>query len=206
MSNENLNFNYVSFFTLSRSIHSGWIAMHCWIIRPVGIPTVFPWQFSHLHSPNGTNCHPLGRSKWDWERVYIIQILGWFDSRLAPSQWETSLQSNAVSHWMGPSLDLPLRYVNTQYETRTKWDGSTWWRHKMETFSALLAICVGNSPGTQRPVTWSFDVSIDLRQNKRLSKQLWSWWFERLSRPLWRYRNGPVMLQAMRWTTMTPLF
>ena len=33
----------------------------------------------------------------------------------------------------------------------------------METFSALLAICAGNSPGTgefpaQRPVTWSFDV------------------------------------------------
>ena len=25
------------------------------------------------------------------------------DSRLAPSQWETSLQSNAVSHWLGPA-------------------------------------------------------------------------------------------------------
>ena len=24
----------------------------------------------------------------------------------------------------------------------------TWWRHQMETFSALLAICAGNSPGT----------------------------------------------------------
>ena len=36
-----------------------------------------------------------------------------------------------------------------------------WWRHQMETFSALLAICAGNSPVTgefpaQRPVTWSF--------------------------------------------------
>ena len=38
-----------------------------------------------------------------------------------------------------------------------------WWRHQMETFSALLAICVGNSPVTgefpsQRPVTrsWCF--------------------------------------------------
>ena len=26
------------------------------------------------------------------------------------------------------------------------WDWSTWWRHQMETFSALLAICAGNSP------------------------------------------------------------
>ena len=33
------------------------------------------------------------------------------------------------------------------------------WHHQMETFSALLAICAGNSPVTaQRPVTWSFDV------------------------------------------------
>ena len=38
-----------------------------------------------------------------------------------------------------------------------------WWRHKMETFSALLAICAGNSPvpdelPAQGPVTGSFDV------------------------------------------------
>ena len=42
---------------------------------------------------------------------------------------------------------------------------------------------------TQRPVTRSFDVFFDLRLNKRLSKQLWCWWFETLSRPLWRHRN-----------------
>ena len=46
----------------------------------------------------------------------------------------------------------------------------------METFSALLAICVGNSPvlgefPTQRPVTWNFDVFFDLRPNKLLIKQ-----------------------------------
>ena len=65
----------------------------------------------------------------------------------------------------------------------------------METFSALLAICAGNSPvpgefPAQRPVTQSFDVFFDLRLNKRLSKQSWGWWFETLSRPLWRQRNG----------------
>ena len=52
----------------------------------------------------------------------------------------------------------------------------SWWRHQMETFSALLAICEGNSPvpgefPTQRPVTWSSDVYFDLRLNKRLCKQ-----------------------------------
>ena len=44
----------------------------------------------------------------------------------------------------------------------------------METFSALLAICAGNSPVTgefpaQRLVTRSFDVYFDMRPNKRLS-------------------------------------
>ena len=58
---------------------------------------------------------------------------------------------------------------------RKTWD-QTLWRHQIETFSALLALCAGNSSVTgefpsQRPVTWSFDVFFDLRLNKRLSKQ-----------------------------------
>ena len=43
---------------------------------------------------------------------------------------------------------------------------------------------------TQRPVTRSFDVYFDLRLNKPLSKQPWGWWFETLSRSLWRHRNA----------------
>ena len=61
----------------------------------------------------------------------------------------------------------------------------SWWRHQMETFSALLAICAGNPPvpgdfPAQRPVTRSFDIFFDLRLNKRFSKQSWGWWFETL--------------------------
>ena len=46
----------------------------------------------------------------------------------------------------------------------------------METLSALLAICAGNSPvagefPAQRSVTQSFDVFFDLHLNKRLSNQ-----------------------------------
>ena len=64
----------------------------------------------------------------------------------------------------------------------------------METFSALLAICAGNSPVSgefpaQRPVTRSFDVFFDVRLIKRLSKHSRGWWFETLSHPLWRHRN-----------------
>ena len=31
------------------------------------------------------------------------------DSRFAPSQWETFLQSNAISHWLGANLESALR-------------------------------------------------------------------------------------------------
>ena len=80
--------------------------------------------------------------------------------------------------------------------SRDQWEFQlfSWWRHQMETLSALLAICAGNSPVTgefaaQRPVTRSFDVFFDLRLNKRLSKQSWGWWFETPSCSLWRHRN-----------------
>ena len=52
----------------------------------------------------------------------------------------------------------------------------------METFSALLALCAGNSPVTgefpsQSPLTRSFDVFLDMCLNKRLSKQSRRQWF-----------------------------
>ena len=71
----------------------------------------------------------------------------------------------------------------------------SWWRHQMETFSALLALRAGKSPVTgefplQRPVTWSFDVFFEMRLNKRLSIQSWGWWFAMPSRSSWHHCNG----------------
>ena len=89
----------------------------------------------------------------------------------------------------------------------------SWWRHQMETFSALLAVCAGNSPvpgefPSQRPVTRSFDVFFDLRLNKWLSKQSWGWWFETLSSPLWCHcnmQNCPVPWRSLEWITTDSL-
>ena len=64
----------------------------------------------------------------------------------------------------------------------------------METFSALLALCEGNSP-----VTRSFDVFFDLHLNKRLSKQSWGWWFETHSRSLWRHCNESILRPTIQW-------
>ena len=73
----------------------------------------------------------------------------------------------------------------------------SWWRHQMEQFSALLAICAGSSPvpgdfPAQRPVTRSFDVFFDLQSDKRLSKQWWGWCVKTPSCPLLRHRNVDV--------------
>ena len=75
----------------------------------------------------------------------------------------------------------------------------TWWRHQMETFSALPALRAGNSPvngefPSQRPVMRSFDIFFDLRLNKQLSKQSGGWWFETPSCPLWRHCNENIQI------------
>ena len=59
------------------------------------------------------------------------------------------------------------------------WNITTWWCHHMEALSTQLALCVGNPPVTggfpsQRPVMWTFDVSLV----KLLDKEMRGRWFE----------------------------
>ena len=117
-----------------------------------------------------------------------------------------------------------MPYINPGGTCHRKWPGSvstfdkmsyrkilSLWRHQMETFSALLALCVGNSPvpgefPSQRPVTRSFGVFFDLRLNKHLSKQSWGWWFETTLCSLWHHCN--VQSRSRRigsWTYRIPL-
>ena len=76
------------------------------------------------------------------------------------------------------------------------------WRHPMEVFSALLALCAGNSPvidefPSQKPVTWDFDVFFDLCLKKQLNQQSRRWWFETPSRWLWHHCSGVFWLCAV---------
>ena len=86
----------------------------------------------------------------------------------------------------------------------------SWWRHQMEIFSVLLALCAGNSLVTdefpsQWPVSWrSFDALFDLRLNKGLSKQSKCWWFETPSCSLWRHYNG-IACRYWYWSNLPPL-
>ena len=97
--------------------------------------------------------------------------------------------------WVDTYMVLNFVYCFLFMPTFSCWYGdSSWWRHQMETLSALLAICAGNSPvpgesPAQRPVTRSFDVFFDLCLNKRLREQSWGWLFETLSHAFWRHCN-----------------
>ena len=75
--------------------------------------------------------------------------------------------------------------------------GHSWGTHddQMKTFTALLALCTGNSPVTgefppQRPMTQSFYIFFYLRLNKQLSKQSRRRWFETPSPSLSCHCNG----------------
>ena len=67
------------------------------------------WQLHAIHN--------------EWISVFLLETfvannmssssLGWIqirdEYRFTPSQWETSLQSNAVSHWLGANLQSALQ-------------------------------------------------------------------------------------------------
>ena len=83
-------------------------------------------------------------------------------------------------HWLlkpePPIIEISLSISCLRFHSNLpRLMSCSWWRHQMETFSALLVLCEVNSPVTgefpvQMPVTQSFDVFFDLRLNKRLSK------------------------------------
>ena len=65
--------------------------------------------------------------------------------------------------------------INGTVQNNTQSDNTSW-RHQVETYSTLLALCDGKPPvnggfPSQRPVTQSFDVFFDFRLNKRVGKQ-----------------------------------
>ena len=132
------------------------------------------------------NKHVIITSFWRNNYVFITLCVCWVSN----DDISTTKQSTTKTRCLFHGTYNIYKHIHQLY--------ISWWRHQMETFSALLAIRAGNSPvpgdfPTQRPVTRSFDVFFDLRLNKRLSKQSGGWWFEMPSRPLWRHCNVSIL-------------
>ena len=85
------------------------------------------------------------------------RLPGWYrsDSRLAPSQWETSLQSNAVSHWLSANLQwfpvvAPAMAVQWHSMVRTglekSWNLTLDWKsHWILCWPGKMAFCLEKS-------------------------------------------------------------
>ena len=168
-------------------------------------------------------CHPDDISyhhmssewlSWSWHLTgmsydNVIMSSGWHTLRFSShpddiANFDFSQHAVALQRFRTEALSGPF-FFNFKRPWLDPEGLVPWWRHQMETFSALLAICAGNSPvpgefPAQRPVTQSFDVFFDHPLNKRLSKQWWCWWFETLSRPLWRHCNA--MKYSFYWVTL----
>ena len=163
------------------------------------------------HPWNELPCHWVILIRFIMKSVPKVQIANKSTSVQEVAWCWTITRSNCdLVSWIHPSpylhatnvldqikFSVPINWHLVQYNLWVLSTFSPRWRHQMETFSASLAICAGNSPvpgefPSQKPVTRSFDVFFDLRLNKRLSKQSWGWWFETLSWSLWRHCNAPV--------------
>ena len=70
-------------------------------------------------------------------------------------------------------FQLEMFFLHENVVRHTPYDltrDNLWWRHQIETISALLAICAGNSPVTvefpsQKSMTRTFDIFVDLHLN-----------------------------------------
>ena len=75
---------------------------------PIGNSPIKETLFSNTRGVHrGGVWNSIVDESWDYSSVFN-KVWNRADSRLAPSQWETSLQSNAVSHWLGANLESAL--------------------------------------------------------------------------------------------------
>ena len=137
-----------------------------------------------------------------WENMdwcHLIEIVCWTIQKNKNKNFSSSaitfISNSDIHHFTGTVMcsfcQQTIYHLVLFIETTTS---RTWWHHQMETFSALLDLCAGNSPVTgefpsQRPVMRSFDVFSDLHLNKQLNNQSWGWWFETPSCSLWHHCN-----------------
>ena len=106
-----------------------------------------------------------------------------------------------------PQRTSQLRWCGPLIHIQNYHDDVIKWKHFPHYWSFVRGIHRSRwIPHTQRPATRSFDVFLDLRLNKRLSKQSWGWWFETQSRPLWRQCNASLTPWHFLWLWATPSF
>ena len=154
---------------------------------------------------------------------YILWLVDKFDEYHA-----VALKVKSKSKNLHVKITAILQTAFSSSFSKIKHDDVIKWKHFPRFWPFVREFTGPRWIATQRPMTRSFDVFFDLRLYKRLSKQWWGWWFDTLSRPLWRHRNEllyfhsnstklcsqgsinntPALVQIMAWcrTGAKPLF
>ena len=138
--------------------------------------------------------------------IYLYSIrtcwLVSFAVEFSPRGWGKRDATEAAKSCVDPAFGVRISITCGSFPYPMQW--VTWWRHQMETFSALLALCAGNSLVTgefPHKGQWrgAFMLPLICTWNKRSSKHSWGWWFETLSHPLWRHCNetGQIWLPGI---------
>ena len=124
-------------------------------------------------------------------------------SRYVGQSWPGSMVPDAVIGASGDTLcgieNIRNMSVHECVVFKRSGEVISWWRHQMEKFSALLALCAGNSPV---PVTsphkgqWrgALMISLICAWITVEYTQSLGWWFETPYWPLWRYCNVKMSL------------
>ena len=74
---------------------------------------------------------------WTLNKILTYSRFRWkvrADFRLAPSQWETSLQSNAVFHWLGASLESVSAVAVADL-------AAVWWKRNNNPIGVIKLFC-----------------------------------------------------------------
>ena len=84
--------------------------------------------------------------QWGWssEMVKITMFVYRADSRFAPSQWETALLCNDVSHWLGANLESALVYNLITFLLslyQIQFDSSSLWIYNLKHSSDRYFLC-----------------------------------------------------------------
>ena len=160
----------------------------------------FGWEYHNLYSREcigNVVCIMTAIFSWfQWStcihRMNLIREKVYWNR---PCQYSTNA-STALFNVCSVLQKIWLYYLNTT--SNGTWH--TWWRHQIETFSALLGLCEGNSP-----VTGEFPAK-DQSSGALMFSSICSWkkqlkqvrrrWFETPSRSLWRQCNENYFLKS----------
>ena len=151
---------------------------------------VIKWKHFSPYWPFVRGIHRLAvisPRQGQWRRALVLSLICALNKRLSKQSlgwwFETPTCSlrrhcndidKVCSHWRRLLSSAVRWYREIPLRSGQKPWQFPWWRHQMETVSALLAICAGNSP-----VPGEFPAQR---------------WFATLSCPLWRHCNAAMIL------------